>query len=367
LEIGLNLDWLEPLDDPEVAAHIRDLGVTWAKLGANVTSPMDRPRLRKFLEGAAGIGLRCVIDLRTSAEELRDWAHELRAEYLGKVPNEELSGHVFSEQYKHLAEGVGEIVADNADLCQDWEWWGEADCPHISGGAFRCFEYGLSLQAVYDAAKAANPDCRVWTGGFGVNANLRFLEDMVKAYCETCRIRCDPRMEECPKCGGPLMPGSGKHFDVCNLHHYAHQRQLDSVLNFYEKQLTRARTWLDGKECSGQPFASTEWGLPTAPTRHIPPWLNSYVFGEVHAVRESEAAEWYDAMFALFERHGFEVVCVHTLRDLAANPTNFWGGYCGLMTEYPLDSEPSEGLRKKLHWETVQKWAHKGREKPAFE
>lgn len=372
MEIGLALA-SNTLGDTEA---MRDLGISWVKFDQGIGEDIGdashgnianlRPRLEQLVE----LGLRPIVDLRTSAEAINEWARELRVELIGNVPDEELGQAVYQTTYSQLAETVAQIVGDNAELCQDWEWWGEPDCPHVTQGIFDQFEYGLSLSAIYKAAKDANPDCRVWHGGFGVQMNMKFLEHVVKAYCEKCRLHCDPRYEACPNCEGPLAHGAGNDFDVCNLHHYVHGRSLDAMLTLYDARLGYTREILDGPACKGQWLASTEWGLPTVPTTKPPPWLKSHVLSQgVQAVCEPDAAEWYDAMFALFEAHRMQVVCVCTLDDIVPSSGGHWGDYCGLRSEYAFEGEalPESGVRRKKHWETIQEWAWRGRENPAFQ
>lgn len=356
MDIGLNVS------GPELwsrADAIRDLGVTWVKFGCDVDSEASIAHTGDLLARAAELDLRPVVDLRTDRTHIHHLAMEASA--AGSLDP-------WGDVSARLAEVVHRTVSAYRDACRDWEWWGEPYCPHVTGGAFSAFDYGVSLRLAYEAAHGADPDCRVWTGGFGVNlggagteSGMRFLTHITRAFCPPCKLHADPRYECCPKCAGPLRPGAGKHFDIANLHPYAHGRDLGSVLGHHDKQLTAMRTLLD-EQCAGQPFAATEWGFPTVPVQERPPWLASFVLTQgVQALCEADAPEWFDAMFALFARHKFEVVCVHTLDDSAA--LRHWGEYCGLYCAHPLEGEAcAEFPRPKRQLATVRAWARGERE-----
>ena len=367
MQIGINGNWNLALLEPEALTY---LGVQWCKFGHEL---VDTPEgiaeqcgnTDQVLDALLALGIEPVIDLRTDATFVREEAMRTRATRVGEVPGEELGRTMFEGVYVAVADFVRETVARYSDRCTNWEWWGEPYCPHVTQNMFTAFDYGLSLAAAYDAAKEADPDCRVWSGGFGVNADFRFIRDVASAHCPDCGTKADPDHDTCPQCNAAMDAGAGKKFDICNLHHYAHGRSLESVVAFYDKQLTDLREMLDGPRCMGQPFASTEWGLPTVPIAKgdIPPWLSSLVLSQgVQAVCEGDAAEWYDAMLGLFYLHGFETVCIHTLDDNLPSAKQHWADYCGLRTRFPLGSGAMlDEPRWKLHAETVREWAEKGR------
>lgn len=352
MQIGIS--GANPFDD---ADELQELGVQWFKFAADIDGVKSPGNIRRIAEQCLSLGIRCVVDMRTTAAAIRDLSNALFAE----DGERDIAGDVA----KRFAEDVFVLVDRYKDVITDWEWWGEPDCPHVTQGTFKPFDYGQTLREVYRAAKQADNSCRVWTGGFGVNCDIGFLERVHAAHCEKCNRKIEAKRTVCPICGDALRPGNGSHYDVCNLHHYSHARALDTVIDYYHRQLNKLRELTGATRWIG----STEWGLPTAPEDGPPVWLKSHVLTQgVQTVFEPDAPDWFDAMFRLFEAHGMQVVCVHMLHDRVPSPAGHWGDYSGLSTRYAFGGRSIlDKPRRKAHWETVQRWAHAGRDTEVFD
>jgi len=331
---------------------IRDLGTTHVKWGWDIGTG-DPATLAADLEQVRAWGLTPIIDLRTDRNAVREMVRGAAGT---------AGGNPYAEVYEHYAAAFAATVRTCADVCRDWEWWGEPYCPHVTGGAFTTWDYAQSLRIVHEAAHRAVPDCRVWVGGFGVNlgigqaSGMAFLRDLVYSRCPRCGVQYEPHFEECTGCRVPLRAGAGQAFDVANLHPYAHSRNPAAVEEYHDKQLDTMRLLLDGPWCAGQPFASNEWGLPTVPRSHTPSFLHSWVLeGGVEAVCEPDAPAWFDLMLAIFARHDFETVCICTLTDHPAY--THWSHYCGLRCAQALDGDGPDAPRWKVQADTIRRWA----------
>jgi len=324
-----------------------DAGFTWAKIGGpDISLPEDEAEWARFDDAVdfitEDLGLKLVIDLRTTPtafiEAVRRWRAEGRNGDVGDI--------LFD-----LVSGAGDAVRRWGSVVKDWEFWGEYACPFVSGMG----PNGLSdayphwLPHFYRAVKDVQPEANVWNGGYGCDMNDYFLR-------------------------GLIQDGAVGSFDKCNWHHYnmtnlyrmeggeyVYEDDLATRVAYstdkYDELLSGAREALT--EAGGtQPFVSSEWGLPVCRDlkTQLPPGLASMVFENVVPAFDSEAPAFMDAWLACFERHGFETVVIHNLRDngpMAGTRDNLhWGQYCGLFFE---DGTP------KQCYETVKRWARKGR------
>jgi len=332
---------------PEDVPLYRDLGATWTKWGCDLSNETV-PELDEQFDLADSLGIRCVVDLRTSPLYLSECSVKAQQELgaAGKLDcitddmtEAERSAVILANNsrvhplaYAKLYEVAAATADRYRNRCADWEFWGECRCPWVSGSVFgdRSQTYPAILEGFYEAVKEAVPECRVWIGGNGMDLQLAFFH------------AC-------------LDQGAGKSFDVCNLHPYFMQiRNRENADRVLAQEYPRLRAALAEKGTS-QPFAATEWGYPTHNVDSIEAdgYLRSNVVQEgVRQLYWSEAPEWFDRDLQAMEDNGFEVVIVHTLRD-SVDPSQFWGSFCGL-----IDLQG----RKKNVWDVVQKWAWKGRE-----
>jgi len=148
--------------------------------------------------------------------------------------------------------------------------------------------------------------------------------------------------------------GVGEYFDVCNWHPYLvtlgpgnEDYGLSDVIGKFDEVFGESRKLLDfyGK---GQPFASTEWGLAMVDDVVLEalkdpqgrPILKSYTYTPGYvALPVSHSAEWFEACLECFDRHKFEVLCIHSYteeydKDTAMREANHWGSFCGLKDLY---------------------------------
>jgi hypothetical protein len=347
MEIGIH----QPLR-LEDATLYDDLGVTWTKFSADL-GPEVLPDLDRHFDLAAQLGLRCVVDIRSGVDYLLNKAVAVQVKLAAEGLLEGLTGgandveqrativrnniKIHALAYARMYELAGETVDAYKDRCQDWEFWGEAACPWVAGQVFgdRSATYAAMLEGVYASIKQADPTCRVWTSGNGMDGQLEFQHAL-------------------------LDMGGGTAFDVCNIHPYFMKMRdrvkADAILH---DEYPRLREALQ-TQGRNQPFAATEWGYPTHNVDSVPAevYLRSNVVQEgVRQLYWSEAPEWYERDLQIMSDYGFAVVIVHQMRD-RQTPGAFWGDRCGL-----LDAEG----RKKNTWDVVQRWAWAGREgKKAF-
>ena len=344
MELGINHEFRGPslTITPQELEQYRELGLTWAKwpstLGADIDAPDSKPSqfdTRRACEQARAAGLRPIIDLRTSTDQLEGLAMLAQFAYFDAG---ELSGDLDEDMrlsnedaQRAFLEEVSFIIDLHRQWCADWEFWGEWGCPWTSRGKFENpITYPGLLKAVSRTIKETQPEARVWLGGYGMDLNPAHI---LLA----------------------LEHGAGEAFDVANWHPYFMEiRDLEVARELMEKGFTEARTALrvQGKN---QPFASSEWGYPThdpdVPEPVLTYLASNVAKGGIAQLSCAEAVAWYEQDLTLMEQHGFETVCVHGLRD-RMTAGKHWGNFCGLLTE---------DWRQKPTWEVVQQWAWKGR------
>ena len=334
--------------DPQDAALVADLGVQWTKYGASNIEDRDVGNIDRVVDGALAAGLNVVLDLRTAAEGL----HNAVCEWRGDNLDDAVKAHI-----ARVAEGAAWCVEQYGDRVHDWEFWGEFACPYVSqlGGAGWSDAYHHWLQQVHGAIKSVDGNARVWNGGYGTDADTKFVAAMVDN-------------------------GAGDSFDACNLHHYLMSRlwpeapdgrtrtdltldeQIEWTVGLYDTMFAELRAILCDHP---KPFVSTEWGCPiarlTKAAEHFArvEGLTSHVFqGQIHAPFDDRSAALYRAWLDCFERNGMQVLIVHTLRDEGATkgPGGLhWGRFCGLRFR---NDEP------KGCWDVVREYAWRGRATP---
>lgn len=338
------------------ASLIRDLGVDWAKIGVDIGDPLTEPD-RRQLDTAQELGLRLVVDLRTSSQYINACQlaamNQMRAEgTLETAGTQELTlaertrimvanaRAVYEVAYRPMLDSARELVAARPE-CEDWEFWGESACPWVSQGVFsdpmQFSTYPAFLRLVSGAIREVRPECRVWSGGNGMDLQATSHLALLSA-------------------------GGGDHIDVLNWHPYfikiRDRSAADTYIRRGYEQVTEKLRSL-GQRCW---LGATEWGYPTqnvdASSAEAERILRSHVFPEgSQPLLWSDAPTWYDTDLQAMQTWGFQVVVVHSLRD-EPTPHPYWGQRCGL-----LDTEG----RYKSTWDVVQRWAWAGRETPIFE
>ncbi len=372
----IGLSGTPSLHSEEEWALVKELGVTWIKTSYDgpceqpereaEIAPGRRDNLLRLVEKCAEADLHLVIDLRYSnplhnAQRFQEALMANPQALTGDIV--EATRVAWLTAMSIMGDWLREAVSLVGHWVKDWEIWGEWTCPIVTQAPYNAHDYTLQLMASYAPLKEADPDCRVWTGGGGVNA----LADWVKTLVNPSRV-AEGVCVWAPE-------GVGDCFDVLNWHHYfqtatggkdplVERLVVERVVYKYERALSEAASLL-AEHGKGQWQASTEWGIPIRPdadfTEDDLPLLQSDAYRNgVAPMRESESAEFYEECLRCFERHGMQVLCVHSLRDLAVDPVQrerqFWGDFCGLR------GWDGEKWYKRPHWDVVQKWAWRARD-----
>jgi len=345
MEIGIHAPQSKEFGDRGwVKETLQDLGVTCAKIGGPyVEEPFEKQAViwDKHIDFVTEeLGLKLIIDLRTTPTAFRDTVNEWRN--TGK-------SFELGDILGHLVSNAGEAVKRWGSVCKDWEFWGEYACPFVSGmgpnGLSDAYPHWLPY--FYRAVKEVDPEANIWNGGYGCDMNDYFLR-------------------------GLIQDGAVGYFDKCNWHHYnmtniyrqencqyVYEDTLEERVAYstrkYDELLTGAREALT-LAGGTQPFVSSEWGLPVCrDLKHkLPPGLASMVFENVVPAFDSEAPAFFEAWLDCFDRHGFETLIIHSLRDngpvAGTLDSLHWGQYCGLCFE--------DGTKKQIY-DVVKKWANK--------
>ena len=347
MDIGVNHEFRQPYEgtlSPLDLEQYRELGLTWAKWPLDVSTNDElahvewwRGDTRQACEQALSCGMEPIIDLRTSVTTLDalGQAEQFALADQGVLTDDHNENMRLANEAANrvLLDKIAEAIELHRDLCSNWEFWGEWCCPWTSRGTFDdLLTYPGMLTSVAGVIREVQPEARVWLGGYGMDLDPVHI-----------RLTCEH--------------GASKSFDVANWHPYFMTiRDLDVARERMERAFTEAREILT-QYGTHQPFASTEWGYPTHgldASEETVRYLRSNVVAKgIEQLTCDEAVQWYEQDLSIMEAHGFETVCVHTLRD-HLTPSRHWGGFCGLMTE---------DWRKKPTWDVVQRWAWKGRER----
>ncbi len=375
MHLGLNYP---PPVKPEDWPLIDDLGVTWIKTAWGLDAENDRHGwFSRYLDEAAEHGLQVVVDVRLNESLLEKQFREQRQstllttvrllyQQLNVTPypllSDRLSCEVLHDLRERLADALAEtdpgaahenilaqresiqawrgVMAGRCEQLQevvqryghqvkDWEIQGELRHASACVCPIAQFDLALHLGSFHDAIRQVDPQARVWTGGSGVMLGLGWLKMLV----QTLEV-AEGNFAWHPE-------GLADRFQVANWHHYGQtvemgisaRYELDDLLEAYDEVFGQARRLLD-KKGRGQPFASTEWGIPVCATDDLYPMkARRYHAGEVYAVPEADIGIWYEACLENFSQHDFRVLCIHHLREYANDPTraeNHWGGFCGL-------------------------------------
>ncbi len=337
---------------PEDWPLIEDLGATWIKNAVNVHRGPEC--LRHRLEDVAEHGGRNVVDLRFDLGEVGETYRRIMHEQRGEDTLAANLRQYWLKTMDWLGGLAYQIVESCADLCQDWEIQGEFTCPAVTrGDPYLSDDYSLYLATISDAIKQAQPKARVWTGGSGVTLGLNWLHNLKQ-----------PEAVRSAETGALMQmwfpKGVADRFEVVNWHHYGHTSYrnirdfgLAEQIAVYDEAFTAAAAILPNHW-----VASTEWGLPVvADAEGGGLWGMWGKFTSaidqtpvVCGIPERLIGEWFEASLACFARHQFQVLCVHSLRDLPGKDydSGFWGAHCGLVA---LDGH------RRPSFEVVQKWA----------
>ena len=329
---------------PEDTDWFRDLGVTWTKLAmsgctAGGVHALDLDNVAAATEA----GMTVVIDVRP-VDEMQQ-----RLAGLQMNADDETTDKLLAELH---AMGAA-VAADLAPYSSRYEWWGEYECPYVSGfWPNKRAAYPTLLQAVAEGIRSIQPEAEIWNGGYGVNFQPQFLEALIGADIAN--------------------------FDRANWHQYniseywprdrqgqfefgtpLHKRVAYSA-NKFREMFTGARAMMDAAGAT-QPFVSSEWGMPVVSDEVVDALgrigLHSFVFQDgVFGLGDAQAAQFFNAWMAVFEQAGFEVLIYHRLKDAPPGGADadgtFWGTYCGLLYE--------DGTEKAAMMAAFRDWVERG-------
>jgi hypothetical protein len=359
-----------------------DLGVQWTKLSRTLNPVRAETLFETHLEGALAEGLKVVVDLRTSSNEFAQLMREYDAQ--GATDG-------WVEATQEVAVMVAGVVKQYKDRIRDWEFWGEYDCPVVSGfQPEKRHGYPSYLKAVADAIHEEDGNARVWNGGYGVVQPGRWQvsSQFIEHICEE---------------------GVAPVVDVWNWHPYNHSYlwPLDEAGNDVMTATLEERvaatsamhTWLFDRarafitEAGGHgPFAATEWGMLVIPDSEAALQLQngiglykSGVFdNNICGLGETEACAFMDGWLGAMEQAGFLMVNYHYYvdRGVFQDGQVFWGNHVGLSYRswefcpkcngdvYPgkLGAECEHCHQalpdyhpRKATYEALKRWAQKGR------
>jgi hypothetical protein len=295
---------------------------------------------------AAEAGVRTVCDLRPAAE-LQDAFRRLTATSDTAALDAALEG---------LRDGVAAVAGQLRGIVRDYEFWGEFDCPHV--GLFQAngaAVYPTYLRAAREGLQEADPEARLWNGGYGVQYSPEYMH--------------------------ALIDGAPESFDVANWHHYnigeywprRHDGSLDIAVpvthaatytaNRYRAMFGDVAQHMAQAGCT-QPVAASEWGMPVVSDDAVgvarAVGLTSHVFADgVYGLGETDAECYLNAWLQAFDDCGMQVLVYHRVwdADLAERPDEtHWGHYCGLLYS---DGEPKTRIIAAL-----KHWAQRGLTRP---
>lgn len=328
---------------PEDADWFREIGATITKMPLADCDKGVNEDFGKRLEAAREAGMDVVIDLRPSGV--------LEQEIMNLQVDPDKDGVKASAVRKRWHDGIAENVREFGSDVYAWEVWGEYACPHV-GGFYPSAKmtYPLLLADAFDAVKAQDANARVWNGGYGVDFDTSWLAGIVAQ---------DPSAET---------------YTHQNWHHYNRRffGTLDAqgYMNPGEPLHKRVRYSADkyrelfalAHQMSPRPLVSSEWGLHVVSDDVVEGSRYCGLFsftcdGDIPALGDSEAAEYLEAYFEVFEQAGFETLIYHRLHDSAIPPKLggpdrlFWGNFCGLLY--------TDGSEKTAILATVKRWCSK--------
>jgi hypothetical protein len=260
---------------PGDAALAEQFGATWARVGCDISYSV--PDMREVLAEITGAGLRPVVDVRTHPAALR-----APGALTGTVADDVASWQAAVRRYcRH----VSLFLLNNPEV-RDIEVWGSAEVAYASGQVGQIVDYGTILRDVFATVRITHPHVRVWTGGFGRDAQPYFINDGLRAW-------------------------SPNAFDVCNMHPWPTiLPEIGVTVNRLDVNLKIGRQLLHD-HCGDQPFSASAFGVPTSEARAFSKrYGGARKVGGWQAVSEADAYEWYRACLGVFAKWEFEVVCL---------------------------------------------------------
>jgi hypothetical protein len=313
MRMGLN--WYTPADD----ALLHRLGVvpaylkTSAEPCADLDFRTDLARVyREQLDARGFPATELIIDLRT--EEVASFLrHPLRP--------------AGGDPYSWFVDWCGEVVREARGCVRKWELWGEAACPYVGRdfdetrpdpSAHEGMGYVELLRRVATRIREVDPEARVLLGGHGCDMFLDFFERVMGA-------------------------GGGDFFDVNNLHPFVlRYREWGAIEAMLRGGFARMAA------LSAHPLCATEFGWPTRPGDDLSEF-SSHVVDRVVAISETQAAQWTNSVFRIFEEAGVEFVVWCHMRDFSGG---HWGKHIGLLRD--------DGTPKGPLWDTWREWYRRG-------
>ncbi len=235
-------------------------------------------------------------------------------------------GYTESPPYGAFIDAVVSCAGEFAGIIDDWEIWGEWNCPHTNPGDIN---YSDLMAELYPRVKEEAPDCRIWTGGHGVDFGPRGYQDLVRRV-------------------------GNEGFDVNCLHPFITLRNWpeieDSIrIGFERYRMSEIEAGIEDPK----PVAMTEFHFPTTPDDVEINYTSKVTAGmKVKGVPEKQAARWLDGCLAIFEELG--VIAVQVTSNRNNGYGNHWGKKIGL--------KHIDGT-KKPSWDVVDKWIKRAREK----
>jgi hypothetical protein len=296
-------------------ALARRLNCRWAHAVCDLTDGV--PDMGALLEDMLTHGMRPVLDCRTTIEALGKMLYQSddaiadRAAAIGWFTGRILE---LLDRYLHL---------------RDIEIWASAEMARFQHGGGITLDYSTILQDVYATVTQERPDVRVWTGGFGPNCQIDFLQQGIARYAPT-------------------------GFDVLNMHPFLSSTgTLEVDLQTCAMRLEAARKIVD-EQCARQPFASTGFGIPTVASAPPPAYGRFWRLPDgVRALTEAQAGAWYTGFLELFEQAGFRCCCL-MVRDRPEH--RYMCDFAGLLH---ADGTPKAFL------DDLMAWSDKRAETPA--
>ena len=260
---------------PDDAAMARAIGAKWARINLQCYPTAQWPN--STVEHAWGNGLRTIGVMTASTADLP----LLLADGL----NDFCDNVLWLLDYHGKQIGAIEIL-------------GAVEGLYVNGYGGAREWYGDFLRAAAETIKAKRPDATVLGGGFGTNAQPRFLTDCILP-------------------GAAVLDGYSVHPLAAPLH------ELDEFAELYAANLQGVRDAIE----EGTPLWATVFGVPTVPEPYDEDTGRAVLPGDVMAIAADEALAWYTRLLTELEAAGVEVCCLLS-RDLAHYKTP--AAWCGL-------------------------------------